>query len=288
MPVVFYFNDNVIKPSLLAIWSLLMNTTLPHIKMYIMIDERLSEGSKQKVTDLCNRFGDKVDLTFLYMPDYFYSIVPINDLNRWVTENPLYGIDRTSEYRVFLPQILKDEDECAFFDSDIYFARNMDEFLTTPVKEGCAVEFAKHYRTNSDQYMEWIAEHNLPNKYVNVGVGKFNLKLWRDLNLYDTVIEVFKGPALKRWEQDLFNIYFYDYIGNFELKYNSGNHVRSCEPGDEKYNNYIEDCGKEEFEEARNNPVIYHFSGPYKPWKMEGDNFWKQEYRKYREFMGEN
>lgn len=286
-PVVFCFTDAFAEPSLVSIWSLITHTTLPKLKIYILVDYRLSEEPRENIKKLCDRFKSRVDLEFVEISQ-FYDILPMDDLERWSDEIPHYGINSIVEFRLFLPELLPNEDNCLFLDADTYVARNLDEFLTTPVGDAYVMEFAKHYRTNSDAYLKWIKENNLSNKYVNVGIGKFNLKKWRELKLYDKIIEIYKGSAIHRWEQDIFNIYFRDYIGNFELKYNSGSHIRNCEPSEEKYKQYIEDCGLEEFLEARENPAIYHFSGPYKPWIMQGDNLWKQKYEEYKKFMGEN
>lgn len=166
-------------------------------------------------------------------------------------------------YRILAPLVLPDNlKKVLYLDGDIIINGAIHELWNTDLEGfaiGAIIDEAYH---DKEKYDRLKIDHKFP--YINSGVLLINLDYWRKHDIVKRCLEYINNmqDVLLHHDQDTLNVVLHDEIKLLPLTFNY------------QYGfvinflfNQLGDDVKEEVMKIRYNPVVVHFSGPYKPWQ---------------------
>lgn len=174
-------------------------------------------------------------------------------------------------YRLLIPELIP-ESRILYLDSDIIVRGKLDGIYFQELGEHCvcAVE---------DPFFNRHGELNMRSdaKYFNSGVMLINTVRWLDTRLHRRAIDFIEKHAaiLQFPDQDALNALLNGQWKRMPLKYN----LSMTMEGD--YEQDFPSFGKNELRDAKENPVIIHYTGGSKPWHLKNTHPHKKLYWKY-------
>ncbi|HUN55446.1 MAG TPA: glycosyltransferase family 8 protein [Smithella sp.] len=261
IPIAMATDENYAMPTTVTITSILENASENTVyNFYLLVPGVFSSQTAEKIA-LIKVAYPHCDIHFVNMKDSFSDILlRIN------------YVKKPTCYRLMLADILLQCDKCIYLDSDVIvqtdltelFSIDLDGFYLGGIKD---VDFNDPFQKNDERYKETglCAQSN----YINTGVLLMNLKKIRHEGLTGNFLrEIKKG--YKFADQDVLNITCLNKIKYLPVKYNMISYLYSeIKP----YRVYH----KDEFDEAKKNPLIIHYAASYKPWLyygLEYDDRW--------------
>lgn len=268
-------DSNYIMPVTVVLQSLFANNRDVQIHVYLLHLE-----SQMEDKDLCffSDFIREKGGTFYPLP------VQLSLLN--VFPETRHG--KSALLRLCLPALLSEQDKILYVDGDIVIKGNLKDlfqsdvtnYYVAAVKDTCTIyniEYQKALGIDEDF------------SYFNSGVTLLNLKLLREINLFDEAV-LFARKHHQRMsypDQDVLNyICQKGKVLYLPPKYNINYNVEK--------DVMAKIWSKVEVSEAKLHPVIVHFIGPVKPWSMlcihPQRKYWWNYLKQtpFREFQPEN
>lgn len=269
-PIVFSTDDNYVMPTAVAIRSIVANTDLKEIDFFILYKDSLSTQSKATLKRVAQWEGKTVNLDFLDVASFVSK-----------AESHIGHISGATYYRLALPELLPQYDQCLYLDGDIIVAGDIKSLLEISLLDkyliaGVRATGSIFYKTKDKRKI--LEELEIPdlNQYVNAGVLLMNLKEMRKANLANTMIQMIPKEYTVQ-DQDIINIVCYDKILFLSPKYNAMptffEHSESVLHKAYSLN---------DIREAKKEPCIIHFANKYKPWKysdMPKGDIWYATYQ---------
>lgn len=181
-------------------------------------------------------------------------------------------------YRLLIPELIDDTiDKVLFLDSDIIVRANINELWNINIDNSTHAAAVNPNISPGFKANLGIAADN---SYFNAGVMLINLKAWRELEITIKAIDFINQypERITFWDQDVLNYLLYQSWTKLEPIWNAQEAIFN--------NNFTaEELGykKDEYNQARNNPRIVHFTGAgyCKPWYYHCQHPFKQEYYAY-------
>lgn len=272
--VVFSTDEGYILPTAVAIYSILSNKKHDtHINFYIMTEKVLSEESNNILVN-CLSIDRQSTLTYLYVGDKFKS-----------NKMTIGHISKATYYRLLLPQLLKDVDQCLYLDGDICAYGDISRLLDIKMYEEEYIAGVKSAniqlrRRGKGDRLDILGIDNL-DTYINAGVLVLNLKSIRQNNIDKEMLKL----ALNNYplqDQDVINISCFNHIKILHPKYNAMPSLFRYNKG--RLSNIYT---VEEIDECRKRPVIVHYAERYKPWKFSGIDKSENWYVYYKDIFHE-
>lgn len=263
--IVFCTDNNYVMPCGITIISLLEHNIGTDITIHI-IGMNLNDISKTSLKDIAENRGAII---------YFYNIdkAYLDEFNL-VMDGPKH-INISTYIRLFAPEILPvDVDKILYLDCDLIIVGNLSELWNTDIENYsvAGVIDAPTFRSVTYQRLNYSSECS----YINAGVLLINLKYWRDNNVQSKLLKYVADNSanIVYHDQDVINGVLHDTALLLPLKYNMHHffYLR-------KWNAYDY---HEEMLEARNNPVIVHFSTGNKPWVKGSFHPYTEKYQEYK------
>jgi len=229
---------------------------------YIHIHIIASKGFEYEIMKKLNSLKEKVNKNVEFL---FYDGSKAEDDFGSQIKNELFGV---GEYAKLLGPVLVDKkiDRILTLDAGDLLIQNWNIFF---LREG----------------------------YLNAGVYLYNLKKWREMDLYNDILKFFKyldfENKLKTPHQDIINCFLPSaLVGLFPAKYNLQEYIDIKNKSDEQkgsslYNlncSYYYGKKQEIFNEAKN-VVIWHYTKS-KIHKGEGAPFLTKQWKKYAKMTG--
>jgi lipopolysaccharide biosynthesis glycosyltransferase len=172
-------------------------------------------------------------------------------------------ISAATYYRLFIDNYISNNTKTIFYiDADIIFLKNSISLFKKCSEKLNNSNFVIAARTEkyfSDDQNEVFSRLNINQKYFNAGVLIINLKLWREQNIQEKLIQEMKKieNLIIHWDQDVMNSFF---NGDYQELNNNLNFDSS------------------DFNELNNNVKLLHYIGSNKPWYMSGVFNYGSEY----------
>ena len=243
--------------------SLVATNAPESIHVHLLHDKSLSAGSLDALRRLVVDSGARFDA----------RAVVVDPAGRWP------GSERfpvNAWYRVRLPELLPGVERVLYIDADALITAGIGELWTTDL-EGTLVG-----AITNPLYEKMIpriqSELGVPDQasYFNSGVLLIDLDAWRRAGITDAIRSFVAGHAIEWPDQDALN----GVLHNRRLRL----HPRwNAMPGlwelPARYLPYTSD----EIREAKGNPAIVHFVGPYKPWHFRSRHPFRTEWFQYLE-----
>lgn len=277
MNVVYYSSDFFSEMCAVSIESLCVNNKdMDDITVYI-IEDRISEKNKKRLTDIISGFGRKI--VFIRMPsqDEIYPDVKIN-LGRTYT-------------RMAIGELLpKNVDRVLSLDSDTLVLDSLKDMYNTEFGENEYV--AGVYDCVGSAIQERILHYDSKLKYCNAGMFLIDLKKWRELDIGSGLVrkttELSDGKhVLYFLEQDLMNLTFYGHLKLLHPRYNLLTSIYLFDYDDvikmKKPTIYY---SKKEVEYAKEHPALVHATTCFyvrkRMWVKGSDHPYAKWYLEYR------
>jgi lipopolysaccharide biosynthesis glycosyltransferase len=185
--------------------------------------------------------------------------------------NPRFG--RVAWYRVLLPDRLPALDRVLYLDADTLVLAPLDELWATDL-QGYAVAAVLNplYPGMRDDFSARLGLPSLT-RYFNSGVLLLNLQVWREQRLTQTVLEALaQGSWLGDWpDQNLLNRLLWRHCRYLPPRWNAQNTLFELPARQLPFT-------PAQIAEARRQPAILHFIGPYKPWHPLSRHPYRQRY----------
>ena len=277
MNILYTINQKYIDIMLTSLYSLIKNSKLDKIKLYIVTLDFAKEDY-----DKIKRFIDN----FSNVEIYTYSLEdnPIDKYNI-----PSWRGSQIANARLFYPRIIKEEhniDNLLYIDSDTLVINSLKElneyndYTINACKEGMSL---KSYYHSLDL-----------NKYYNTGVLYFNLNKWLDLDLEDRIKYLFKNNKYNITfpDQDTLNLVLKDEINTIPQRYNLATYPYLFNKRELKlyYNDKYRQSGYNEMLKEKEKATILHSLGLFniKPWTNNKVNPFTKEFMDYMEKVNPN
>lgn len=261
IPLVVAFTPNYFVPAATCLYSVLKNSTeQDNFHVICLLSEELPNRLKEKIQKLAEH---RAEFSFVNLKGALGDV--------YVDER----YTEAASYRLLLPKILPDYDKILYIDCDMVIRQNL----------------AKLYRETDlgDNYLGGVFEASLdfqkkhldavgckPGEYINSGFLLMNLKLLRDDNLVEKLINALNVDYLEFPDQDAINIVCKGRILGLPPYYNS---IRTFYlPQYDKF--FLQYYSKEDLNKVRKEGNIHYTGG--KPW-----NCFSVEFRTWWDYYSE-
>ena len=182
-------------------------------------------------------------------------------------------------YRLFSSSILPtDIHRILYLDSDMIINGSINDLYATDIK-GYAVAGITNPMT--EKQMRRINKYlDASDVYINGGVLLINLDYWRSHRVESAFVDfIEKDP---QWilfvDQDVLNVVLKGKIKLLPIKYN----FQYKFIYEDKYLNKLLKNQYGELREAREDPVVVHFTGPDKPWMNHCEHPFRELFERYQ------
>ena len=183
--------------------------------------------------------------------------------------------------RLLLSSVLPDLDKIIYLDCDIVVLKDLQSLWNLDISD-VAVAMAPGLTFEDKKSLNRLGMTS--GYYLNSGVILMNLDYWRKHDVQNRVISYIleKGDKLIYNDQDALNSILQNEHEELHIKYNFSYYY---------FHRLIGVLYKEkihEIIEARDNPIIFHYFGPLKPWSLGAYLPGKELFIKYQKLSGWN
>lgn len=256
--VVFAADDNYVQHLCVALISLLENNQEQFFKIYIINGGIPIQIFKKIEATVKGRSCRLVNIT---VDDVFFNKLIVN-----------HHFTKANYYRLLIPQFIQ-EDIVLYLDADIVVNGSIENLFKEKIEDYYigAVEnpgFSRH----SELKM------NPSSSYFNSGVMLMNLKKWKKDDLADRVIDFVENnpTVIKFVDQCGLNAVIDGNWKKLPLKFNQQSFIFR-----ENFDDALDCFSFEEISDAKQNPVIVHYTGTSKPWHLKNKHPCKNLYLRY-------
>lgn len=277
MYVIYHSSDSFAKITGVSILSLFENNKDQDDIHVLFLQSGLSNKNKEKLNEVAQKYRRTIE--FMDMPNWS----EIKDLRLKSCKNGWLGFGYN---RLFLTEFVpQDIDRVLYLDSDTLIEGSIKEFWN--------INFDDCYMAGVDDCLSSkyraLVDLNECGTYCNSGVLLINLEKWRKDNIVNSFLKLLreKNGYFVFNEQSILNSLFAGKIKIVPQKYNVNSLVYLYEYDElmklRKPKNFY--YSKDEYYEARNNPVITHYTGNFyvirRPWVENSDHPHKDAFLKY-------
>nr|MBV6630668.1 glycosyltransferase family 8 protein [Oceanococcus sp. HetDA_MAG_MS8] len=190
-------------------------------------------------------------------------------------DSPRYGL--SASFRLLLPDLLAPLERVLYLDSDIVVMKSLWSLWERPLNGHCLAAVTNPLYSHMVPRIRDGLGLNEPDRYFNSGVLLMDLKAMRETGRARRLLELVRreGGRFPWVDQDPLNIVYADSRVDLEPRWNAQTAYFQLP---RRYLPY----STSEIYEARTQPAIVHFSGPFKPWHYRCRVPYKKEYFRYR------
>ena len=257
--IVFGIDNNYVQHLCVAIISLLTNNKDLPFNIYI-ISSGLSKKNMNNILYLSNRYDCEVH-NITISDNLFVELA---------TSKPFYP--KGTYYRLLIPELINEE-KVLYLDSDIVVNGSIRNLYNEELGDYyvCAIEdpgFDRHQQLKM----------NPDSVYFNSGMMLINLSKWKRDSIQKKVINFIENNQDAIWFPDQcgLNSVINGQWKKVSLKYNQQSSIFS-DGFEKKFNCFSHN----ELQEAKERPIIIHYTGGSKPWHHKNAHPYKKLYWKY-------
>lgn len=280
IPIVLTTDKNFIPYTCVTLYSIAYNSNVDNkYEIIIFYDDEIDLNNKIKFDYILNQFSN-FKLRFINIKQYF---------EKYCLKSNIPHVSNATFYRYVIPDVLQEYEKIVYLDTDLvvnadvselyevnlednYFAACCDNSLRQQIS--LALSGVESYKP-VDEYFKKLGFENVMEDYFNAGVLVFNIKLMREDNISQKMLENAQNNSYIHSGQDPMNVVAKDKVKFIPLTWNT----MTWEPVEgslkllpQKYYN--------EYMDAIKNPKIVHYAAPIKPW-LYFDSFLSEYFFKY-------
>ena len=265
IPIVFCFDNNLVKPACVCLSSLMMSANED-----TFYDIFILHSHKYPLEH------NEIDKLLLYYKNCRIQYKTVD--GDFENSYEVRGITVSTYYRLLIPELIPEYDKVLYSDVDVIFREDLSKYYNTDLGGYyvAGVNSLSHFEDATDSYYRNSIGIN-PESVIYAGNLIMNLKLMRE----DNVVDSFKTHIDKKYrfqDLDILNI-----VCKGKIKYLSPSYCLTTYISE--YNVYRRDellkvWGVGDIEDALRNGIV-HFNGK-KPWNDVCINFdiWWEYYRR--------
>lgn len=246
MNIVYATSDLYSKPALISIKSLLVNNQKANEINIFYIENGLNECNRLNLKQLVESYNRNIE--FIKMPDKMNSIKGLMRTNPIVyTYCYLQDILPNTIDKV----LLLESDSIVVNDIQDYFSLDLDDYYLAATDDFQSKWYKRLLGMNDNSV------------YFNSGIMLLNLKKMKSDKITDKITNIIRTGSHKLFYevQDEMNVLFENEIMSLPPRYNATTAIFLFDYTDMlHYRQPSTKCTLEEFEEARTNPLIVHFT----------------------------
>ncbi len=270
MNIVYTVDDNFVPQVATSMCSIMENNKKLEILFYI-ISKGISDSNKEKLFDFVDSYNQKV------------VIIELGDLNDYIDfEFDTSGWNEIVLARLILDKLLPETvEKILYLDGDIIVRDSLEELWNIDLGAnviGGVIE------PTADIERKQAIGLSPQTPYINAGVLLINMNKWRDFDAGKKVLDFYRAHDGKLFSNDqcAINGALKNHILQLPIVYNFCNTYR--------FYSYEALCkiayptkliSKEEFNKCLSNPVIIHFLGEERPWRIGNKHTYRDEYINY-------
>ncbi|MDY0277081.1 MAG: glycosyltransferase family 8 protein [Acholeplasma sp.] len=245
MKFVLSCDNNYFRYVYVAIKTLLENNKENKSLKVVFIEENVSKTNLEHLKNLGQEFNREVEIISFKMPEVFEKL-------------PAYGESKTT-FAKFTFSSLFSDDVVVFLDPDVLVLGDISSFDDIDMT---GYMFAGVIE-NLPNYHHFYANLGEDDSYINGGVLICNLKLWRERNFENEVIEYMSTNTKNfNYDQGILNELCKGEIKVIHPKYNALAEIFQIKSAKKllkryKFSKYY---SQSELDDAINNPIIVHFT----------------------------
>lgn len=269
MNVLYTFNEKFVPQVMASITSIMENNKqMDNIHFFLMTLNVCDDTEKDIEKYICD---NKREVSFIHL----------KEMSKYFK----FDFKTTGWNPVILARLLIDKllpnniDRILYLDGDTIVRGDLSRLWTLDL--GNNILAMGNEPTVDKNRKNSLGLKNCP--YYNSGVLLIDLKKWREEDVGNKIIEYYKenGEKITAPDQDAINGALKGRIYSLEPKYNYFNIYdqypywfisRLC---DYKY------YDKDVYLESKNNPIIVHYLGEERPWRIGNHHRFKEDYNKY-------
>ncbi len=256
--IVFTTDNQYIKHLSVAMISLIENNKNIELNIFILYND-IDLINLKKIESVAEKY--KCNVTFIEINDTLFDDLVIGS-----------HFSKANYYRLLIPDVVF-ESKVLYLDVDVIVNGSIESLFDFEI-DNFYVGAVENPSTTRQKELGM----SLDSKYFNSGVLLINMDYWRSNNLKNRVVEFTKSNSEKILlvDQDGLNSIIDGNWKNIPLKYNQ----QSCifEKDFDLKNNCFSTL---ELKEARETPIIIHYTGSLKPWHFRSNHPYKNLYWKY-------
>ena len=285
--LLFAFNNEYYLLALVTITSILKTANKnSFFHIHIIASKGFEYETMKKINSLKEKINKNVEFIF-------YDGSKAEDDFGSDIKNELFGV---GEYAKLLGPVLIDKkvDRLIVLDAgDLLIQKDLLELYNYPLDDYLV-------RGAIDPLAPCFPDWNiffLKEGYLNAGVYLYNIKKWREMDIYNDILKFYKyfnfQHKLPTPHQDIINCFLPSVsVGLLPIKYNLQEYIDVNNPNDPQKGSelYISNCSyfygkKDQIFEGAKNVVIWHYTKS-KIHKGEGAPFLTEQWIKYAEMTG--
>lgn len=271
-PIVFAMDDRYAMPTGVAIKSIVNHFSGKYLNFFILYSGKLSPMSKGILCEAIQ--SDKITINLTYI-----------DVKNVISKasSHIEHISAATYYRIALPVLLSEHDQCLYLDGDIVVTDDIYPLLQIELKSDeyvAGVSTVLIQTARDSVKKERLKKLGIGNfdTYINAGVALLNLKALRDNGCVERMIEMIPHNFPVQ-DQDILNIVCFDKVKLLHPRYNLTPRISNNDKRAYKV------FSKKEIEEANNKPCIIHYADKMKPWRFKGLSKAEEWFRVYDELF---
>jgi len=280
MNIVVASDENYAIHLLTLIVSILENRNEDYPICFYILDGGISESTNKLINDTICKYNN-VYIRFIPMTEDIV-LEKIGDKNIWRSRS------LSTLSRLFIPDILSDENRALYLDVDGIVERDLLDFYNIDIDKYCIAGVQDMCSPKGHKAIE-LDDNDL---YICAGVILWNLEMARSINFTDKVLDFVRkyNGKVPSMDQGIINGIFgkMGLTKRIHPKYNvmtpfffeKSNQLSKIYDLTDYYSD-------DELKEACDNPVFIHFvsGGTTRPWEKHCKHPLKTEYWKYRNML---
>ena len=251
-----------------VVTSIGINVTSDDVMMYL-----LHNGLKDSTVKRLKKIADRYNVRLKFLE------IDLEILKDCPTNTKLHYANVMTYARFLLPSMLPNLDKVIYLDCDLVVCKDLQSLWETDVND-MAVAMAPDLWYQDKGTLSRLGIDN--GKYLNAGVIVMNLDYWRKHDVQNRLLAyiIDKGNELIYNDQDALNVILNDERRQLSARYNVTQYYfhRNLE-----YN--LAEL-RDEIQESRLDPIIFHYLGPTKPWSLGCYLPGKVLFKKYQKASG--
>ena len=272
MNIVYTLNDKFVPQVAASICSICENNKEEKITFYI-ISLNIEKYNKQNLSKLVEKYKNDIKIIELENLEKFFNV----------------DIDTKGWNKIVLARLILDSLIPQSIGRILYL--DGDTIVRGSIKELYNIDFEGKIIGMSIEptiEKERIKILNLgDNLYCNAGILMIDMNAWRKNNLSSKFVKYYENNYTKLFanDQDVINAVCKDKIKYISPRYNYSNIYdqysysfmkKNLLP--KKYDKYI---SKEDYYESRKNPIIIHYLGEERPWRIGNTHRFRKDFAYY-------
>lgn len=267
MNILYTLNDKFVPQVSASICSICENNKDVEEINFFLISKEITDENKAKLKDFINSYGRNV------------TIKELGDIKQYFD----FEFDTTGWNPIVLARLILDKfldeniDKVLYIDGDTIVRGSLKELWQTDL--GDNILAASIEPTVDKKRKENLGLEKYP--YYNAGVLLINLNKWRNEKAGKMILDYYKANNGRLFanDQDAINAALAGKIYTLLPKYNFYN-IFYQYPYKflKKLMGSVEYFDKDEFEKCVENPVIIHYLGEERPWRIGNNHKYKNDY----------